>query len=259
VARTVATIGRGDGDGGRPTRVLVAGGRQLGREGLRALLAAAPGVRVAGVARDEVAARAAVAAGGVDVVVTHVFLGTAGGGARLAVRLVDDAPQVGVVLLLGESDPREVRTVLDRGTARRALLLLDHPRCADDLLRAVADVAGGGSLVHGGVVDLLLAAEQEDGDAVHLTPREREVLVGIANGASNRRIAAAIDTSERAVEKHINQLYTKLEIPAVDGVHRRVLAARRALGLPPLTVTSGPSQPGVATAPPVDREPLAMV
>lgn len=221
------------------------------------MLADDPAIEVVGLCADELATRAAVSNGAVDVVICHVFLGAPGGGARLAVRLQDEQPDVGVVLLLGESDPREVRTVLDRGTTRRALLLLDHPRCATDLVRAVEEVAEGGSLVHHGVVDLLLRSEQRAGcGEVSLTARESQVLAGIASGASNRRIATNLGASERAVEKHINQLYAKLEIPAVDGVHRRVLAARRALGLPALQGVSPAA--GGDTPTPVWPAPLAV-
>jgi DNA-binding NarL/FixJ family response regulator len=242
---------------GRPVRVLVAGGRLLGRVGLGRLLGAEDRIEVVGLTGDELSTRAAVDRQRVDVVVTHVFLGRPGGGARLAARLHEEAPEVGVVVLLGESDPGEVRRVLEHGTGRRALLLLDHPRCATDLLRAVEDVAGGSSFVHHGVVDLLLRHEDAAAaDRVQLTPRESQVLAGIASGASNRRIAANLDASERAVEKHINQLYAKLEIPAVDGVHRRVLAARRALGLPALRGLDGTS--GGATPDQVRSAPLAV-
>jgi DNA-binding NarL/FixJ family response regulator len=129
-----------------------------------------------------------------------------------------------------------------------------------DLVRAVHEVAAGGSFIHDGVVDLLLRDGRRAGpDPVRLTPRETQVLEGIARGASNRRIAASLGASERAVEKHIRQLYTKLEIPATDGVHRRVLAARRALGLPVLTAQPAPpAGAGGATPDQVGPAPLAV-
>lgn len=217
------------GDGRR--RVLVAGGRRLGREGLSALLRADPGVEVVGVAGDVLAARAAVDRIGVDVVVTHVWLGRPDGGAALAVELREEHPEVGVVLLLGDGDAAEVRGVLDQGTAQRALLLMDHPRCARDLVAAVHEVADGGSMVHPGVVDLILEAERAATSSLDcLTPREQDVLAAIASGASNRAVAERLDLSDRAVEKHINQLYTKLGLPTDGHVHRRVAAALVAHG-----------------------------
>lgn len=254
----MAVRGRTGPEGPRathPLRVALVGGRTLGRCGLQALLSGEPGITVTNQCSDEMSARAAVRRGDVDVVVTHIFLGTPGGGARLAVQLHQDAPDIGVVVLLGESDPVEVRRVLERGTARRGLLLQDHPRCARDLVRAIEEVADGGSFVHDGVVELLLRSEQLAAvDRVHLTPREAQVLEGITHGASNRRIAATLAASERAVEKHIHRLYAKLQIPANDGVHRRVLAARRALGLPP---NCWPSEPGAQVVAPSSTAPRA--
>lgn len=221
---------------GRPDicRVLVAGGRQLLRDGIRALLEQRSNLHVVGAVGDGLAARAVVAAGDADVVVTHAFLGDAAGGAALAVALREESPATGVVLLLGDGDAEEVHTVLEHGTQGRALLLMDHPRCAEELPRAVAEVRDGGSVVHAGVVDVLLRARTTAaaGTLDGLTPREREVLRGIATGASNHGIATQLGMSERAVEKHINQLYGKLDLRADAGVHRRVAAALRLLAAP---------------------------
>lgn len=215
-------------------RVIVAGGRQLLRDGIRALLTSFADIEVVGAAADGLAAGAAVASGGADVVVTHAFLADRGGGAALAIELRERAPGVGVVLLLGDGDAGEVRNVLDQGTQGRAVLLMDHPRCAEELHRAVHEVAAGGSVVHAGVVDVILRAGTTMPDALaHLTPRERQVLAGIATGATNRGIASHLGMSERAVEKHINQLYAKLDLGPEADVHRRVTAAIHYLGATP--------------------------
>lgn len=207
-------------------RVVVAGGRHLLRDGIRALLASHPDIEVVGAAADGLAAQAAVAGGRADVVVTHAFLADRGGGAALAVALRERSPATGVVLLLGDGDAGEVHMVLDQGTQQRALLLMDHPRCAEELHRAVHEVAAGGSVVHAGVVELILRARSGNADPLAgLTPREREVLAGIATGATNRGIAGRLGMSERAVEKHINQLYAKLDLGPETDVHRRVAAA----------------------------------
>lgn len=211
-------------------RVVVAGARRLTREGIRALLGGAEGIAVVATAAEPVAVRAMIAAGEADTVVTHAYLGEPGGGAELAATLRLEAPDVGVVLLLGDGtgDHGEVRAVLDEGTQGRALLLMDHPRCAEDLPRAVHEVAEGGSIVHPGVVDLILRADRGGVDpTADLTPRERQVLTLIATGASNQAIADQLGSSHRAVEKHINQLYGKLGLPVDPCVHRRVAAAMR--------------------------------
>lgn len=220
-----------NGEQPRPLRVLAAGGRRLVREGLTALLANDPRLEVVGAAGDLLAARAAIERLDADVVVTHVWLEHPGGGAELAVQLRDERPEVGVVLLIGDGAVAEVRGVLDQGTAQRALLLMDHPQCARDLSMAVHEVADGGSMVHPGVVDLILRAERiSPGHLADLTPREQDVLAAIARGASNRVVAEQLDLSDRAVEKHINQLYTKLGLPTDGRVHRRVAAALVAHG-----------------------------
>jgi DNA-binding NarL/FixJ family response regulator len=205
-------------------RVVVAGGRRLGRESLGALLTAAD-VEVVATCGDVTSLLAAVDQHEPDVVITHVFLGAAGAGATVTTRLRAERPTLGVVLLLGLGDPTEVAQVLEEGTQRRALLMRDHPRIARDLVAAVREVADGGSVVHPGVVDLVLRAVRERTDALaDLTGREETVLAEIASGASNAGVAAALGLSERAVEKHITQLYAKLDLPTDRKAHRRVQA-----------------------------------
>lgn len=217
--------------GSRSLRVFAAGGRRLAREGLMALLSADPCLEVVGSAGELLATRAAIQRLDVDVLVTHVWLERPSGGAELTIALREERPEVGVVLLIGDGDVSEVRGVLDQGTAQRALLLMDHPRCTRDLTGAVHEVAEGGSVVHPGVVDLILRAERVlPGHLDGLTQREQDVLAAIARGASNRAVAEQLHLSDRAVEKHINALYTKLGLPTDGQTHRRVAAALLAHG-----------------------------
>lgn len=215
--------------------VVVAGGRRLVRDALADLLGRQPDLVVAGNAGESLAVEALLARGRVDVVVTHVHLERPGGGARLAERLRGSHPDVGVVLLVGDSDPREVRRVLDGGTHGRALLVMDHLRCADDLPRAVREVAAGGSVVHPGVVDLILRADTGPTTGLsRLTAGERQVLRVLAEGASNQAIADRLGISGRAVEKRISQVYEKLDLPNDPELHRRVAAAMLARDLGPV-------------------------
>lgn len=211
-------------------RVVVGGSRNLVRRGIRALLQEADGVDVVATCGDATSALSSIAVHDPDAVILHVFLGEAGRGADLAVQLREERPALGVVLLLGEGDPREVARVLEQGTQRRALLLLDHPAIHVDLVTAVHEVVEGGSMVHPGVVDLVLRAVRVHVDPLAgLTPRERQVLDQMAKGASNAEIGRVLDLSQRAVEKHINQLYPKLGLPVTGDVHRRVAAVVRYL------------------------------
>lgn len=228
-------------------RVIVGGSRNLVRRGIRALLQETEGVEVVATCSDAGSVRSSIAVHDPDAVILHVFLGEPGRGADLAVRLREEQPGLGVVLLLGEGDPREVAQVLEQGTQRRALLLLDHPAIHVDLVTAVREVVAGGSVVHPGVVDLVMRAVRLHVDPLAcLTPRERQVLDQMAKGASNAEIGRVLDLSQRAVEKHINQLYPKLDLPVTPDVHRRVAAVLRYLATPRgggNTTTSGEGTP----------------
>lgn len=209
--------------------VVLAGGRRLLRDALASLLADDRSTRVVASTAEVLATEAAVARANADVVVAHVHLGEAGGGVTLAARLRAERPKVGVVLLLGDGDLGEVHEVLDGGTARRALLMMDNPRCAHDLPEAIQAVAAGGSMVHPDVVEVVLRSRTSAGRTDRLTPTETAVLRELAAGRSNAAIAEVLGLSARAVEKRIGLLYDKLDLPSGAEVHRRVLAARVAL------------------------------
>lgn len=211
-----------------PTRTVVAGGRTLVREALRHLLESSGDVEVVATCADRLAVEAAIDSRRPEVVVLHAFLGRPGGGATLTRDLREHAPELGVVLLLGDGRPGEITEVVAQGTQRRALLLLDHPQIVRDLERAVHEVAAGGSVIHPGVIDLMVSTRPASGSELGtLSPRERQVFEGLVAGRSNRSIGEALDMSERAVEKHINQIYAKLDLPVDPARHRRVTAAMR--------------------------------
>ena len=90
-------------------------------------------------------------------------------------------------------------------------------------------MAGGGSALDHKIVTLLLAGDRADGPLRTLTPREREVLELIAEGRSNPAIADQLGITLRSAEKHVTSIFTKLDLPAGGGDHRRVLAVLRFL------------------------------
>ena len=96
----------------------------------------------------------------------------------------------------------------------------------DQLLRAIREVADGGSVIDPRIVEGLVEARsrRRDSPLEHLTPREREVLAEMAQGRNNAGIAGALGLSERAVEKHINSLFSKLALSEETDGHRRVKA-----------------------------------
>ena len=96
----------------------------------------------------------------------------------------------------------------------------------ETLLRAIREVTEGGSVIDPKIVEGLVEArsKRRDSPLEHLTPRESEVLAEMAQGRNNAGIAGALGLSERAVEKHINSLFSKLGLSEETDGHRRVMA-----------------------------------
>ena len=117
-------------------------------------------------------------------------------------------------------------TLLDQGTARRAYLLKERIRDKDELIAAVEAVARGGSVIDPLIVDALIEARSRAANSklAELTPRERELLAEIAAGKSNGAIAESLVLTKRAVEKHVNSIFSKLNLPETQDVSRRVKA-----------------------------------
>jgi len=89
---------------------------------------------------------------------------------------------------------------------------------------AVRRVAAGGTVMDPEVVAQLLARRRRDDPLADLTPREREVLASMAEGRSNAAIATKLFVTEKAISKHINNIFSKLGLPPSDDDNRRVLA-----------------------------------
>ena len=96
----------------------------------------------------------------------------------------------------------------------------------DQLVNAIREVARGGSVVDSKVIENLIAARSRSKPSVlaDLTPREREVLAGVAEGKNNGAIAAGLHLTGGAVEKHISSIFSKLGLSEENDVHRRVKA-----------------------------------
>ena len=115
---------------------------------------------------------------------------------------------------------------LSQGSERRGYLLKDRVADVDDLVDAIRVVAAGGAVIDPKVVEQLVASSSRraQGPLDFLTPREREVLGEMAQGKSNAAVAATLVLSERAVEKHINSIFSKLHLSEERDVNRRVAA-----------------------------------
>jgi DNA-binding NarL/FixJ family response regulator len=144
-------------------------------------------------------------------------------GIRAAVVLRDRHPSVGVVVLSQYLDPVQALALVEGGSRRRGYLLKDRLADPMQLVHAIGAVARGGSYMDPLVVDALVDARYGSSRQLQrLTPRETEVLEAVAMGMSNRAIAESLAVTDRAVEKHINSIFSKLGLDGSSDVHRRV-------------------------------------
>jgi len=211
-----------------PIKVVLAEDSYLVREGVRRLLETEPDIDLVGVCEDYDSLLEAIASTEPDVLLTDIRMPTTGTdeGVRAAERLRQLRPGAGVVLLSQFADPAYALAFLEGGTEGRAYLLKERVSDLDQLLAAIREVAGGGSVIDPKVVEALVAARSRSAQSplARLTPREREVLALLAEGRSNAAVADGLVLSERAVEKHINSIFAKLGLPEARDAHRRVKA-----------------------------------
>jgi DNA-binding NarL/FixJ family response regulator len=147
-------------------------------------------------------------------------------GIRLAEELRTTHPNMGLVILSQYAEPVYATQLLEDGSDRRAYLLKDRVQYRSDLTRALREVASGRSVVDPRIVELLLTARRKRADSHFdaLTPREQEILALVAEGRSNGAIAADIVITKRAVERHINSIFMKLDLGDSENISRRVKA-----------------------------------
>jgi DNA-binding NarL/FixJ family response regulator len=143
-------------------------------------------------------------------------------GARAARRLRETHPELGIVLLSQHVETHHSVELVSSG--RFGYLLKDRVFDVDDFIDALGRVAAGGSALDPEVVSQLLGRKRRDDPLDELTAREREVLGLMAEGRSNHAIAEALVVTERAVEKHVTSIFSKLDLVSTPEDHRRVLA-----------------------------------
>lgn len=151
-------------------------------------------------------------------------------GLRAAVEIRARWPEVAILVLSQYVEERYAADLLAGGTSGLGYLLKDRVADVRDFIAAARRVAGGGTALDPDVVAQLLARRRGRDSLDRLTPREREVLALMAEGRSNAAIGAALVISDGAVEKHIGNIFTKLDLPPGEAGHRRVLAVLRWLG-----------------------------
>jgi DNA-binding NarL/FixJ family response regulator len=208
-----------------PVRVVIADDSVLLREGIARLLEES-GFEVAGQAGDAEDLLRKVGAHKPDVAVVDVRMPPThtDEGLRAAHRIRAEHPGTAVLVLSQYVEEAYALDLLSESSERTGYLLKDRVADIETFTDAVRRVAGGGSALDPEVVALLLGRRQHQDPLAVLTPREREVLGLMAEGRSNAATAQVLVISERAVEKHVTAIFSKLNLPRATEDHRRVLA-----------------------------------
>jgi DNA-binding NarL/FixJ family response regulator len=220
-------------------RIVIAEDSAVIRAGLEEILADRGHDVVAAVGNAE-DLQAAVAEHRPDAAVVDVRMppGYTDEGIRAAIAIRRDHPDTGVLVFSQYVETRHAAELLDTGSGGGAAgvgyLLKDRVGNVGEFVEALSRVAAGGTVLDPEVVTQLLRASRRTDGMDALTPREHEVLALMAEGESNGAIARDLVISERAVEKHVANIFSKFGLPPSDTDHRRVLAVLRCLRSPPI-------------------------
>ncbi|HYJ61194.1 MAG TPA: response regulator transcription factor [Actinomycetota bacterium] len=209
-------------------RVVFAEDNYLVREGTVALLGEVDRVEIVATAASFDELIDAVDEHEPDAVLTDIRMPPTGTdeGIRAAKRIRAEHPAIGVVVLSQYADDEYAYDLLKDGAGGLGYLLKERVGDVTELVRALDEVASGGSVLDPKVVEGLVAAKDRMAHSplAQLTDREREVLSLMAQGMNNAAIAKALFLTDRAVEKHINSMFHKLGLTEEPDVHRRVMA-----------------------------------
>jgi DNA-binding NarL/FixJ family response regulator len=209
-------------------RVVIAEDSYLVREGLHQLLAGAPELEVVAVCEDSPSLLEAIEREVPDVVLTDIRMPPFRGqeGIEVAAQLRRTHPEIGVVILSQYTDPRLALELFESGSEGRAYLLKERVSNRAELIAAIQAVANGRSVIDPKLIDELIAERVRSSTSPleELTPRERQVLAQVATGKSNAAIASLLFLTKRAVEKHINAIFMKLNLREAGDTSRRVKA-----------------------------------
>jgi DNA-binding NarL/FixJ family response regulator len=145
-------------------------------------------------------------------------------GLRASLEIRADYPSVGVLVLSQYVEVGLAMQLLADSAEGVGYLLKDRISDVTEFLAAVRRVADGGSVLDPIIVSTLLSRQRDDDPLTHLTPRERDVLVLMAEGSSNQGIADKLVITTRAVEKYVSTIFGKLGLPSTGTESRRVLA-----------------------------------
>jgi DNA-binding NarL/FixJ family response regulator len=206
-------------------RVVIADDSVLLREGVVRILAEA-GFDVVGQAGDADELMLKVRSYSPDVAVVDIRMPPShtDEGLRAAQEIREKHPGVGVLVLSQYIEPAYAMELLAESAEGVGYLLKDRVSDVNEFADAVRRVADGGSALDPAIVSQLVGRRRSDDPLGELTAREREVLGLMAEGRSNQGIAQRLVVTERAVEKHVTSIFSKLKLPAATADHRRVLA-----------------------------------
>jgi DNA-binding NarL/FixJ family response regulator len=209
-------------------RVVIADDSVLLREGIARLLEES-GFDVAGQAGDGEDLLRKVGAHKPDVAVVDVRMPPThtDEGLRAAHRIRAEHPGTAVLVLSQYVDEASALELLSETSERTGYLLKDRIADVSEFLDGVERVGSGGTALDPEVVAQLLARTRRRDPLDRLSPRERQVLGLMAEGRTNAAIARELVVSDGAVEKHVSNIFTKLDLPPTEGDHRRVLAVLR--------------------------------
>src|SRR3984957_6472023 len=212
-------------------RIVIAEDSAVIRAGLAEILTDR-GHEIVAAVGDAEALKVAVAADKPDVAIVDVRVPPShtGEGRRGAVAIRRDHPGVGILVFSQYIETRYAADLLATGSGGIGYLLKDPVANVAEFTDATTRIAAGGTALDPEVVTGLLNASRHASALGALTARERDVLGLMAEGRSNGAIAEHLFVSERAVEKHISNIFSKLDLPPSDSDHRRVLAVLAYLG-----------------------------
>jgi DNA-binding NarL/FixJ family response regulator len=211
-------------------RVVVAEDDVLMREGIARLLTEG-GFDVVATAGDAEELLRKALAHKPDVVIADVQMppGREDDGLRAAIELRRQRPEIGVLVLSQHYEEQYALDLIGDRAEGVGYLLKERVGDVNTFLESVSRVAAGGSALDPEVVGRMLGRRRSGGPLERLSPREREVLAPMAEGKSNRGIGEALVVSDAAVEKHVRNIFHKLDLGATPTEHRRVLAVLRYL------------------------------
>jgi DNA-binding NarL/FixJ family response regulator len=209
-------------------RVVFADDNFLVREGVTALLAEVDEIELVDTAADPHSLLKSVAEHQPDAVLTDIRMPPThtNEGIEAAKKIRAGYPKTGVVVLSQYVEDDYAFELLADGVEGLGYLLKERVSDLDELVRALHDVARGGSALDPKVVEGLLSRKSAEAKSplLGLTEREREVLQQMATGRNNATIAKTLYMSDRAVEKHIGSVFQKLGLIDEREVNRRVMA-----------------------------------